>query len=256
MQEIFYKGEYPVVNSLSFNPSTKLDVPITSIATIHYSVMIYYAQNFAMLSIYVAKLLANNFPDQCADHYLEQLNPLTLPALDLYYKCVAHNNFLAYIPFNYLDVRVFPLFLYFLSRLARHAACSGRLADRLYYLNRIIHGINIYHTVNLPAEFFLAYASHCILPNTTYGNRFVLYHGVSIGSADHQLPTFGNNVILMPNSIVSGSSSIGDNVVVAAGVKVINQSTPDGVIVYQSTDNQGLFFVDHDNQYIGKFFSD
>jgi serine O-acetyltransferase len=185
-------------------------------------------------------------------HSLKSILPL---AFNSYYQCVKANNFLSHTPLNCLDVRSYPLFLALLARHASLASCPFRLADRIYYLNRSLHGINVYHNVSLPQEFFFCYSLNFIMPNTIYGNRFVVYHGVSIGSATSQLPTFGSNVILMPNCIISGKSQIGSNVVVSAGVRIIDQDIPDNVVVFQSSDNRGLVFKHNSRKLINKYFS-
>ena len=192
--------------------------------------------------------LVNNSSDK---DNLKVILPL---AFNSYYQCVRANNFLSHTPLNCLDVRSYPLFLALLARHASLAGCSSRLADRIYYLNRSLHGFNVYHNVSLPEEFFFCYSLNFIMPNTIYGNRFVIYNGVSIGSVTSQLPTFGSNVILMPNCIISGQSRIGSNVVVSAGVRVINQDIPDNVIVFQSQDNRGVVLKENTTKLINKYF--
>lgn len=79
------------------------------------------------------------------------------------------------------------------------------------------------------------------------------YQGVVIGSYRNYAPIIGKKVILMPNVIISGSSVVGDNVVVSTGVKVINKRIPDNKLVFQGPANS-LVFHDNDGSYFKEFF--
>ena len=150
-----------------------------------------------------------------------------------------------------------PIYLYLLARVIfeRNLTDDYRLKDRLYCLNKALHGCSLYFKVKLPSVFFLNYATQVVLGNCTYGENLVVFQGVTVGTYKEKIPTLGKNVVLMPNSIISGATIIGNNVVISAGVVVINQVVPDNTLVFaQATSKSGLTFRHlKDSSYIEHF---
>jgi len=86
----------------------------------------------------------------------------------------------------------------------------------------------------MPKVFFLNYAIAVVLGDCVYGENLVVYQGCTIGSYRDKTPVLGNNVILMPNVVVTGSSRIGNNAVISAGVACVNSVIPDNHIVFST----------------------
>jgi len=135
-----------------------------------------------------------------------------------------------------LHVMKHPIYLYLLARVIheRKLPDEYRLKDRLYCLNKALHGCSIYFKVAMPKVFFLNYATQVVLGDCTYGENLVVYQGVTVGGYRDKIPTVGSNVVLMPNSTISGTTRLGNNVVVSTGVTCINQVVPDNTIVFGS----------------------
>jgi len=142
-----------------------------------------------------------------------------------------------------LHIMKYPIFLIFLNRelQLRLAEDDTRLKDRIHALNKSLHGCSISYKINIPSVFFLNYATGIVLANTTYGENLVLYHGVTVGAYRDNVPTIGSNVVLMPNVIVSGDSVVGDNVVVSAGVRIINRAVPSDCLVFDGAPGELKF---------------
>lgn len=152
------------------------------------------------------------------------------------------------------DVRKYPIFLYFLYHNIHSLALQDetRIKDRLYCLNRYLHGCSLFYKLDLPRVFFLSYASSIILGTTTYGENFVAFPGSTVGAYNNHVAIIGSQVVLMPNVIVSGKSVVGDNVVISTGVRVINQQIPDNTLVFQGPSNS-LVFKENDGSYIRSY---
>jgi serine O-acetyltransferase len=133
-----------------------------------------------------------------------------------------------------LHVMKHPIYLYLLTRVIheRQLQDEYRLKDRLYCLNKALHGCSIYFKVAMPKVFFLNYATQVVLGECTYGENLVVYQGVTVGGYRDKIPSLGSNVVLMPNSTVSGTARLGNNVVLSTGVTCINQVIPDNTIVF------------------------
>jgi serine acetyltransferase len=139
-----------------------------------------------------------------------------------------------------LHVMKHPIYLYLLARVLfeRDLADAHRLKDRLYGLNKALNGCSIYFRIRMPRVFFLNYATQVVLGDCGYGENLVVYQGVTVGGYRDKVPTLSDNVVLMPNCVVSGSTRIGNNVVVSAGVACVNQDIPDNTVVFGSADRR------------------
>lgn len=139
-----------------------------------------------------------------------------------------------------LHVMKHPIYLYLLARVIfeENLVDDHRLKDRLYCLNKALNGCSIYYKIKMPDVFFLNYATQVVLGDCTYGENLVVYQGVTVGGYRDKVPVLGANVVLMPNCIISGSTRLGDNVVISAGVICINQIVPDNTIVFTGPDRK------------------
>lgn len=149
-----------------------------------------------------------------------------------------------------------PIYLYLLSRVLfeRNVADDYRLKDRLHSLNKALHGCSLFYKVKLPRVFFLNYATQIVLGDCVYGENLVVYQGVTVGGYRDKNPVLGNNIVLMPNAIISGSTHLGNNVVVSAGVAVINKNVPDNTLVFRGSGSGELVFHPlKDNSYVEYF---
>ncbi len=122
-------------------------------------------------------------------------------------------------------------FLYFLSR-ELAAGGHGSLADRVYYLNRMLNGLDLFHQVELPPVFMLDHPLGTILGRATYGNFFVFNQQCTVGGNHDIYPVLGEYVTLFAGATVIGNSVIGDNVYVAAGAYIKDENIPDNTIVF------------------------
>lgn len=106
------------------------------------------------------------------------------------------------------------------------------LADKVYYLNKIMHGVDIYHEVDIPAVFFLEHPLGTVLGRARYSDGFMAYQGCTVGGNRGHYPVLGRNVRLMSNSKVLGNSHLGDNVTLAANTYVKDRDIPAGCTVF------------------------
>ena len=152
-----------------------------------------------------------------------------------------------------------PIYLYLLSRALFESGMEddSRIKDRLYCLNKALHGCSLFYKVRLPKVFFLNYATQIVMGDCVYGENLVVYQGVTVGGYREKNPVLGNNIVLMPNCIISGSTILGNNVVVSAGVVVINRTVPDNTLVFGGGKEKGglVFHPLESNPYIDYFVS-
>ena len=134
------------------------------------------------------------------------------------------------------------LFLYYLSNSLKNVS-KGKGATKVYYLNKILHGVDWFYEVQLPEHFMTDHPVGSVLGRAEYGDFLFVYQGVTIGgnislkSSQWVYPVLGNNIILFSNATVLGEAYIGNNVIFSANSYVINEDIPDDSIVFGSSPN-------------------
>lgn len=133
--------------------------------------------------------------------------------------------------FNPFHSGQYCIYLYYLGHsLARAGALS--LADRVYYLNRALNGVDLFHQVHLPEVFCVEHPLGAVIGRAQIGNYFFFAQGVTVGGNKGSYPVIGSRVTLLSNSKVVGSSVIGDNVILAANSYVKDTVIPPNSIVF------------------------
>lgn len=131
-------------------------------------------------------------------------------------------------------------FLYQLSR-GVYRGGNTELADKLYSLNRMLHGVELFYEISLPAHWSCEHPLGAVMGRAQYGDYFFFYQGCTVGGSRHQgrlsYPTIGSHVMMYSNSKVLGRSHIGDYVTLSANAYVINEDIPDNCMVFGQSPN-------------------
>ena len=106
------------------------------------------------------------------------------------------------------------------------------LADKIYYLNKILHSVDIYHEVELPESFFLEHPVGTVLGRAKYQNE-----NCTVGGNRGHYPSLGKNFRMMSGSKILGKSSVGDNVTLAANTYVKDTDIPENATVFGVSPN-------------------
>ena len=126
----------------------------------------------------------------------------------------------------------YSIFLYFLSYGIGKTSGGGDLADRLYYLNKIMNGVDIYHAVNLPDVFGLDHPLGSVMGRAKYSNYFMFMQNCTVGNNKGIYPELGEYVTLFSGAKVLGNCLIGRNVILASNTFVLDENIPDNSIVF------------------------
>jgi serine O-acetyltransferase len=128
------------------------------------------------------------------------------------------------------------IFLYYLSNTisSRHPEHRS-LADRVYYLNKVLNGVDLYHEVEMPAVFFLDHPVGSVMGRANYADFFTFSQNCTVGNNKGAYPRFGEHVSMMSGAKVLGSSEIGSHVILAANSFVKDSSIPPCSIVFGSS---------------------
>jgi len=163
--------------------------------------------------------------NRALDEALERCRHCFARILNKYFRRDGHIHFSPFHSGQYC------LFLYYLGHsLARQGAAS--LADRVYYLNRTLNGVDLFHQVSLPEVFCVEHPLGAVIGRAQIGNFFFFAQGVTVGGNKGSYPVLGSHVTMLSNSKVVGKSVIGDNVILSANSYVKDTVIPANSIVF------------------------
>ena len=133
-------------------------------------------------------------------------------------------------------------FLYYLSHDIFKNANAGSLCDKIYYLNKIFHSVDLFYAIELPEHFGAEHPLGSVMGRAKYSNGFFFYQGCTVGGTKDKeghlfYPEIGENVRMYANSCILGRSIIGKNVQIGAGALVKNQNVPNDSIVFGQSPN-------------------
>ena len=200
------------------------------------------------LAEYVARQLATCFPDGRTTPAALLLSVME-EVLERTLRCFAGIEKPKFrdggrVLFNYLHPDHYAAFLYLLANTVSRRNRADPLAFRLFYLNKVLHGLDVYHDAELPEVFQFMHPVGTVLGHARYGNYFCVYQGCSVGSDENDsYPEFGDYVVLYAGASVIGRSRVGSNVVIGATALVLNQVIPDDKVVLGG--RQGLDLRDN-----------
>lgn len=123
--------------------------------------------------------------------------------------------------FNHMHSDHSAMFIYLLSR-----CCAMEndwdLAERYFYLNKVLHGIDIYHQVELPSVFLFVHPVGTVIGKAKFNGPVVFYQSVTIGSkTDGQYPSFEGRAIFYASSFCIGPIVCKSDVVFGAGTQIL-----------------------------------
>lgn len=128
------------------------------------------------------------------------------------------------------------IFLYYLSHQAFLKKPMERsLADKLYYLNKALNGLDLYYEVSMPEVFHLDHPVGSVMGRASYGENFTFSQMCTVGNNKGIFPVIGKNVVMLSGSKIIGNCEVGDNVVVSANAYIKDVDIPEDSIVFGSS---------------------
>lgn len=146
----------------------------------------------------------------------------------------------------------YPVFLYKLSR-TLYSAGDRSSATKVFYLNKALHAVDLFYEVELGDCFTLGHAVGSVFCKTSYGTYLVFHQGVLVGRNGDDRPRLGDGLVMFPGSRIIGNCTVGENVVLSAGVTVVNHDIPSNVFVFTGENGMPLF-KDLEEYYADRFF--
>ena len=186
-----------------------------------------------ILANYLKSLLVLHFPDgRAVDIYppdfMRALDRLEYSFSRIKKKYYQENND---VTFNHLNADHMAAFLYFLGNSIWERSGEVELPVKLSYLNKILHGLDLFYSIKMPKIFMLVHPLGSVIGNATYSDYLVIYQNCTVGAVDTDYPVFGKGVVLYSRTSVVGNCRVGGDVVFAANSAIVNCNVPPHTIV-------------------------
>ena len=207
---------------------------------------------------YIRNLLKYKFPDNnnISDSSLKTMVNAGLDRLEYSFSNVKDKYFCENdIPlFNHLNSDHMVVLLYYIANSGFKLDYERTNLEKIYYLNKFMHSVDIFYSVNLPDIFCVAHPLNTILGHAKYDDYLYVYQNVTVGSTDEGIyPKLGKGVALYSNTSIIGNCNIGDNVVMTANSTIINQNIPNDSMVTGYYPNNRI--IDNKKHVINRLFN-
>lgn len=119
---------------------------------------------------------------------------------------------------------------------------GGKICDKLYYLNKMMNGIDLFYAIEMPCHFGAEHPIGSVMGRAKYGDGFFFYQGCTVGGTKDKdgfihYPIIEDNVRMYANSSILGNCHIGKNAQIGAGALIKNQDIPNDSIVFGESPN-------------------
>ncbi|MCR8635039.1 hypothetical protein [Paenibacillus radicis (ex Xue et al. 2023)] len=191
---------------------------------------------------YTLRQLNNMFPDRRVLK-LKELQPAFEQAIERTAYCFRHVTLTGYSKegepnLNHLHSDQYAVYLWFLSNAVWQLTQNEAAANKLFYLNKALHGFSCMYDTLLPDIFLLLHTTGTVLGKAAYSDFFVAAQGCTVGNHQGHYPVLGQRVAMLPGSSIIGECHIGDRVSVGIGATLYRQDVPEKSVVYKESSGQ------------------
>ena len=111
------------------------------------------------------------------------------------------------------------------------------LADRIYYLNKTLNGLDLFYEIKMPDIFQLEHPVGSVIGRAKIGDYFSFFQGCTVGASMGFEPVIGENVTMYSHSKILGKSRVGNNVWISANTYIKDTNIPEQSLVFGSSPN-------------------
>ena len=186
------------------------------------------------LVLYIVTQLNSFFPDgnpiesdlllSCFDRVLKKLEYCFSFVNNKYFFNGKH------VLFNHLNTDQYAMLLYILSKTLYKETQDSNVCEKIFYLNKSLHGIDAFYEVELPDIFLFVHPLGTVLGRGNYSNHFLVYQRCGIGSNRNKYPALGEYVSLHPGATVIGDCRIGKNCKISTNSLLMDHSLNDNSV--------------------------
>lgn len=140
--------------------------------------------------------------------------------------------------FNPFHSGQYAIFLYYVSRELFLTFPNYRtLADRVYYLNKMLNCVDLFYEVSLSTIFNADHPVGSVMGRASYSDFFTFAQNCSVGNNKGFYPIIGKNVLMAAGATLLGKCTIGENVIISAHTYIKDTDIPPCSVVFGSYPN-------------------
>jgi len=155
--------------------------------------------------------------------------------------------------FNKLISWQYATFLYKLGHKCVGNGVNEAATERLFLLNKALHGLELHPNIELPTCFFLSHTNSAVFAKASYSDYCVFHQGITVGRKGDKRPVMEEYVVMYPASMIIGNCHVRKNSVLAPGVRLIDNNTPGDCYVFEDGKG-GVRFRDVYEIHAARFF--
>lgn len=176
---------------------------------------------------YLEKQMALFLPDGKSLTFLKDILKETLKRVEYNFS---HSNLPLFfkndeVYFNHLNSDQMTVFLATAANVAHFEGIDPTAAEKLFYLNKILHSFHCMYDTRLPKIFQVIHGVGTILGKADYSDYLVVCQGCTVGASNGKVPKIKDHVVMYPHSAILGDCEIGSFNVLSYGARVLNQTT-------------------------------
>jgi serine O-acetyltransferase len=209
------------------------------------------------LQSYVSAQLKSFFPDKNPvnlSDYSKEID-MAIDRLDFCFKKVTHSRYNSdgKTTFNHLYADQYLIFIWFLSNTIWQRG-NGLIANKLYYLNRVLHAFDCMYDTGMPDCFLIFHGAGTMLGKAIYNNYFVAFQGCTVGANRGKYPAIGKGVTLTSHSSIIGNCLVGDNVTISSHTSVFETNIIADSVVFTDRTTGQFTLKPSDRPFAQQFF--
>lgn len=187
-----------------------------------------YTLNQGELIKYIQKQMDMFFPDENSSEGIAVASKRAIERTEYCFSRIYNQYFNtgSEVLFNHLHSDQYCMFLYFLSNTLYQMKESPHLYEKIYYLNKMLNGVDLLYAVEMPEIFALSHPVGTVIGRAKFKNYLYVSKSCTIGSNHGVYPEFGEYVDMYATSSVLGKCKIGDNSKISARSLVLDADVP------------------------------
>lgn len=205
----------------------------------------------SLLKKYILAQINNFFPGD--DEKVAEISPYVSMALVEVKNLIGHLVEWKERGFDKLVSWQYATFLYKLGRLCLINRVDVLATDRLFLLNKALHGLDLHPQIELPKTFFLSHTNSAVFARAHYSEYSVFHQNITVGRKGNKRPIMEKYLVMYPASMVIGNCYVRENTVLAPGVRLIDTDTPGNCYVFEN-EKGSVRFREIDNIHATQFF--
>jgi len=137
--------------------------------------------------------------------------------------------------FNHLYSDHYVMYVWYLANTIWKDGGDRNICNKLYYLNKSMHGLDCMFDTQLPDIFLVFHGVGTMLGKGSYSDYFVVLQGCTIGMNKGKYPVLGRGVALTAHSSLIGDCLVGDLVTIANHTSVMDTHIPARTVLFTNS---------------------